>query len=294
MPSAMTRRSFVAAAGAAALARADEPIIDTHQHVHFHGRGDEALVAHQRTMGAASTVLLPGGSKAPLDAQVTGNETALAIVRRYPREFFYFANEDPTLPGASKVIEKHLKTGAIGIGEQKFHVECDSKWMVEVAEVAREFRVPVIMHFEHERYNMGIERFHKMLERFPKVNFIGHAQTWWGNIGKNHVQTVMYPKGNVTPGGISDRLLTDYPNMYADLSAGSGLNALLRDEEHTREFLARHQDKLLYGTDCADIEGKGEKCSGSQCQAAVRRLAGSKRIERKILFENAMKLLRLG
>ena len=162
MPSAMTRRSFVAAAGAAALARADELIIDTHQHVHFHGRGDEALVAHQRTMGAASTVLLPGGSKAPLDAQVTGNETALAIVRRYPREFFYFANEDPTLPGASKVIEKHLKTGAIGIGEQKFHVECDSKWMVEVAEVAREFRVPVIMHFEHERYNMGIERFHKM------------------------------------------------------------------------------------------------------------------------------------
>jgi len=53
----------------------------------------------------------------------------------------------------------------------------------------------------------------------------------------------------VTTGGLTDRLLADYPNMYGDLSAGSGLNALTRDEVHAREFLARHQDKLLYGSD---------------------------------------------
>ena len=61
---------------------------------------------------------------------------------------------------------------------------------------------PVLMHFQHETYNLGYERFHKMLEKYPKVNFIGHAQTFWGNIDKNHVQSVMYPKGPVTPGGI--------------------------------------------------------------------------------------------
>jgi hypothetical protein len=55
-----------------------------------------------------------------------------------------------------------------------------------------------------------------MLERFPKVNFIGHAQTWWGNIDRNHQQAVMYPKGPVTPGGITDRLLADYPNAFGD------------------------------------------------------------------------------
>jgi predicted TIM-barrel fold metal-dependent hydrolase len=125
------------------------------------------------------------------------------------------------------------------------------------------------------------------------VNFIGHAQTWWGNIDKNHNQAVMYPKGPVTPGGITDRLLADYPNMYGDLSAGSGLNALLRDEDHAREFLKRHQNKLLYGSDCSDKEGAGEKCSGSQQLAAVRRLAPDQQAVRKMLYGNAARVLKM-
>src|SRR5205814_7615372 len=152
--------------------------------------------------------------------------------------------------------------------------------------------VPVLMHFQHEAYNLGFERFHKMLEKFPTVNFIGHAQTWWGNIDKNHQQAVMYPKGPVTPGGMTDRLLADYPNAYGDLSAGSGLNALLRDENNARDFLKRHQDKLLYGSDCNDREGSGPKCQGSQTIAAIRGLSPDKSIERKLLYNNAKKLLR--
>ena len=72
-----------------------------------------------------------------------------------------------------------------------------------VASIAEHHAVPVLMHFQHETYNLGFERFHKLLEKFPKVNFIGHAQTFWGNIDKNHLQPVMYPKGPVTPGGIT-------------------------------------------------------------------------------------------
>ena len=52
-----------------------------------------------------------------------------------------------------------------------------------------------------------------MLEKFPTVRFIGHAQTWWGNIDRSHDQAVMYPKTKVSPGGITDRLLSDYPNL---------------------------------------------------------------------------------
>ena len=58
---------------------------------------------------------------------------------------------------------------------------------------------------------------------------------------------VVYRKGPATPGGFSDRDLSDYPNFYGDLSAGSGLNALRRDEDHAREFLKHHQDRLIYG-----------------------------------------------
>jgi predicted TIM-barrel fold metal-dependent hydrolase len=143
-------------------------------------------------------------------------------------------------------------------------------------------------------YNYGFERFYKMLEQYPTVNFLGHAQTWWGNIDRNHRdQTVMYPKGPVIAGGLTDRYLSDYPNMYGDLSAGSGLNALTRDEDFTRDFLVRHQNKLLFGSDCTDVEGSGPQCQGAQTIAAIRRLSANKRIERKLLYENARKLLRL-
>jgi predicted TIM-barrel fold metal-dependent hydrolase len=280
------------ATGLPALA-AQQTIVDLHQHTNYHGRTDEQLIAHQRTMGVSRTVLLPAGSKYGLAAGCGGNDTVVRLARAYPKEFFYFANELPDLPETRAVIEKYLKLGAIGIGEQKFPVDCDSKPMRLIAEIAKAHNVPVLMHFQHETYNMGFERFHKMLERYPTVNFIGHAQTWWGNIDKNHQQSVMYPKGSVTPGGITDRLLADYPNVYGDLSAGSALNALRRDEDHAREFLKRHQGKLLFGSDCEDTEGKGTKCIGVQQLETIRRLAPDATAIRKILYGNAARVLKI-
>lgn len=288
----LSRRAFLALAGAA-LAHGAEPVIDIHQHTNYSGRTDEQLIAHQRTMGITKSVLLPAGSTGGLAAGAGGNDTVVEISRRFPGEYKFFANELPDIPETRKVLEKYLKAGAIGIGEQKFQVECDSKGMQLVASIARHYAVPVLLHFQHETYSLGIERFHRMLEKFPKVNFIGHAQTWWGNIDKNHQQAVMYPKGPVTPGGITDRLLADYPNAYGDLSAGSGLNALLRDENHAREFLKRHQDKLIYGSDCSDRDGAGQACSGSQQLAAIRRLAPDEQAVRKMLWLNAARVMRV-
>ena len=148
------------------------------------------------------------------------------------------------------------------------------------------------MHFEHENYNTGIQRFHKILKKFPKVNFIGHAQTWWGNIDKNHEQKIMYPKGKVTPSGISDRLLQDYPNMYGDLSANSGLNALIRDENHAIEFIKRNQDKLIYGSDCNDLIGRGPSCIGARTIKIIRSLISNRSIQDKILSKNARRIIR--
>ncbi|HEX9005490.1 MAG TPA: amidohydrolase, partial [Blastocatellia bacterium] len=85
----------------------------------------------------------------------------------------------------------------------------------------------------------------------------------------------------------------DYPNLYGDLSAGSGLNALLRDEEFTQAFFTRHQDKLMYGSDCQDADTKVKECSGIKCLEAVRRLSPNRKVERKILFENARRVLKI-
>lgn len=283
-----------------------EPIIDIHQHTNYRGRTNAELLAHQRTMGVTRTILLPAGSvvsRPSTDsgranglggAGVGGNETAIELARQYPNEFSFGANEVTDLPEARAVIEKHLKAGAIVIGEQKFRVECDSPESQVLYALAAEYGVPILLHFQHEAYNLGFERFHKMLQKYSKTVFIGHAQTWWANIDRNHPdQKILYPKGKVTVGGLTDRYLSDYPNAYADMSAGSGLQALTRDEDHAREFLRRHQDKILYGSDCLDPVGRGVECQGSQTIAAIRRLAPSKAIERKILYENARKLFRI-
>ena len=244
-------------------------------------------------MGVTQTILLPAGAMYGLEANATGNQAVYDFALNHPGEYVFAANEVAGLPGARAEIERWLKKGAIGIGEQKFRVDCDSPAIDEIAMIAKDFRVPMLLHFQHNRYNTHIERFHTILEKFPTVKFIGHAQTWWNNIDKNADQKVMYPIGKITPGGLTDRLLTDYPNMYGDLSAGSGLNALNRDKDFTRDFLQRHQDKLLYGSDCNDGIGRGPGCQGALTIAAVRELSPSKTIERKMLYENAKRLYRL-
>ncbi len=293
----ISRRSFLAGtAGALTIetfAQPAEPIIDIHQHTHYWGRNDEDLIRHQRALGATKTVLLPAGSKFGLEADCYGNDSVAALAKQYPNEFVFFANEVADLPEARTVIEKYLKAGAIGIGEQKFFVDCDSKHIELIAALAKDFNVPVLMHFQHGKYNTGYERFHKVLEKFPKVNFIGHAQTFWGNIDRNHDQTILYPKGKLTAGGLTDRWLADYANFYGDLSAGSGLNALLRDEELTKDFFRRHQNKLMYGSDCQDETTKDTRCSGIKCMQTVKRLSGTKKIERKLLYENARRVLKI-
>ncbi len=310
-PDALSRRELLAIAASPLLAPyldafdSGDPIIDIHQHTNYHGRTDEQLIAHQKAMGVLRTILLPAGRSVDrpstdngrsngLAAKTGGNEPCLSLSRKHPKQFLFFANEVSDLPEAREEIRKYLRLGARGIGEQKFNLQCDSPDMIRIYELAEERRVPVLLHFQFDNYNKGFERFGKVLERFPKVTFIGHAQTWWANIDRDYTESQgLYPKGKVTSGGLTDQYLTRFRNVYADMSAGSGLNALTRDADHAREFLSRHQDRILYGSDCDDITGTIPECQGAQTIAALRTLCASKSIERKILFENARKLFRL-
>jgi predicted TIM-barrel fold metal-dependent hydrolase len=282
-----------------------EPLIDIHQHLGYSGRPDDVLLKHQRAMGVTQTILLPAGRNADtasthggvangLQARCLGNQACCHFTHAHREEYFYGANEVPDLEDAVVELERYLELGAALIAEQKFGVDCDSARMQRIYEVAAEYRVPVLMHWQFGMYNYGFDRFYRMLEKHPRTVFIGHAQTWWANIDKKLSDpSALYPKGSVTPGGLTDRYLTNYPNLYGDLSAGSGLNALTRDEDFARDFLQRHQDRLLYGSDCSDWTGAGAACQGARTIAAVRRLAASKVIERKLLWGNAKHLFKL-
>ena len=319
MPPRPTRRQWIATTSAALLGgsaakhvfaqEGGKPveIIDIHQHTNYAGRTDADLITHQAAMGVTKTILLPAGSDAlrpsthngksfGLAARVLGNAAAQRLVQEHPDKFVYCANEVTDLDTAAAEIEKYLKLGAIGIGEQKFSVECDSKESFKLYDLAKAYGVPILLHFQHNTYNLGYERFYQVLEKYPTVNFIAHAQTTWGNVDAKHDQAVLYPKGKVTPGGLTDQWLTKYPNFFADLSAGSGLNAFTRDEEQGAAFFARHQDKLLYGSDCNDAVGKSEesKCCGSQMLALIQKLVPDAAVRGKILAGNTKRVFKMG
>ena len=97
------------------------------------------------------------------------------------------------------------------------------------------------------------------------------------------------------------------PNLFADTSANSANNALSRDAEFTKGFLARHQDKLHFGSDrnCEDGKGGGAAQNSDRvaprmrgkCVApeTLKRLTASSTpaIVRKIAWTNAQRLLGL-
>ena len=334
----LTRREFLATGlgmAAAPLLTASapsEPILDLHQHTLYAGRSDQQLIAHQRYHSVTVTNLLAGDGW--LLSELGGNADCAALQAKSPDQFVRFACADPVEgrmldtggpalegpvddlspraksvtglswpPPAVKLRAAGLGTGrrhgAIGIGEMKFHVPVDSPEMDRVYKLAEELRVPVLLHFEYRHYNLGLENLEKVLKRYRKVNFIGHAQTWWGHISADPNLNDMYPKGRVKPGGLLDKLLADYSNIYGDLSADSGLNALTRDPEFTLGFLERHSRKLIWGSDCDCRDGKGGGvkrgyCIAGRCLAALRELVSNRQDLRLMLYENGAELLGLG
>lgn len=58
-----------------------------------------------------------------------------------------------------------------------------------------------------------------------------------------------YPTGKIKEGGRLPALLGKHHNLYADLSAPSGYNAISRDLDYGYRFLEEFNEKLLFGTD---------------------------------------------
>jgi predicted TIM-barrel fold metal-dependent hydrolase len=138
-----------------------------------------------------------------------------------------------------------------------------------------------------------------LLKAYPKTTFIGHANSWWAHISAEVNDKVGYPTGPVKPGGLTGSLLADYPNIYGDLSANSGRNALARDPDFAAAFLDRHKAKLLFGSDCPCKDGKGlgqvgtmqGKCIARETLGMMAKMA-SPEVFRQIAWTNATQLLK--
>jgi predicted TIM-barrel fold metal-dependent hydrolase len=118
--------------------------------------------------------------------------------------------------------------------------------------------LPVLFHAAHRiggTYglvdDLGLPRLEKLINEVPDTIFVAHGPAWWAEISAdaNDETRGGYPKGPVTSPGKVAQLLDKYPNIYGELSAGSGFNAITRDSEYGIKFLNDFQDKLLFGTD---------------------------------------------
>jgi uncharacterized protein len=279
------------------------PIFD----LHFHMRGQIAAnLAHLDGAGIAAANLLTRGAAA---------DQVRALQAAAPGRFTWFCSADPSTPDGIDALSRGVKSGARGLGEMKYHLATDSPEFERAYAVAAELGVPILIHFqevdhfENEgTWSSGFARsFERVLKAHPRTTFIGHADAFWANVSADYHNESAYPSGPIARAGITDKLLADYPNLYGDLSANSGNNALSRDPAFTNDFLRRHRNKLLFGSDCACADGHGGGVSQANNPAAAR-LAGkcvaretltvlkrstSPDIFRKITWDNAHALLKI-
>ena len=247
----------------------------------------------------------------------TFNEALLAKLARYKGRLFPFCVIHPDAFGQRRDIVHLLKEfkqmGVIGFGELKprnekgepLHMPLDDPRMLRLYEACAEVNFPVLIHIDdqHAVDEPGLPRLRKVLRALPSVNFLAHANGWWASISGDADDLGGYPEGSITPGGAAVRLLEEFSNLYGDLSANSGLNAVTRDPEFGRKFLIDFQDKLLFGTDTngSGFDERYDFYTSWEMQADHNRWARSFEIDplpvevqEKILLKNARKLLKLG
>jgi predicted TIM-barrel fold metal-dependent hydrolase len=156
-----------------------------------------------------------------------------------------------------------------------FHIAADENWLYGLID------------------EKGLPELELCLQRFPKLNFLGHSQTFWCEIGKYRTwdERTGYPKGPVEEGRIP-QLMRKYPNLYGDLSAGSGNNALARDLDYAGKFLTEFQDRIMYGVDiCAP---KGYVSPLDQTMKTLLRTGRiSTTVYKKVARENQIRILGL-
>lgn len=269
-------------------------IIDFHTHIvaggdpagpepwSHDGEGHSAshVIAHHRAHGGGKSVILP---VEPGDCSALGSnasirtELAIEAVEQYGDEMLPFCHVNPLAPDALSQIERYHATGKFyGFGEHKVRLACDHPDSLDIYRLCGELNWPVLIHFEYRNYSYNFEAFERVLQTHPDTIFVAHAQAWWANISaevpRDYTASdyTAYPQGSVVRGGLTDRWLQQYPNIYGDLSAGSGLGALTRDPAFGKDFVQRHHLKLLWGTDCPCRDGQGDLGSGRswECFAA--------------------------
>lgn len=308
----LSRRGFLLATGAACYSAAFKSNIakgdskekkqykklDCHLHINHKGRSIEDTVKHMDATGTEKALILP------LETGEGGvtlrTETVLHAFHKYKDRLIPFCQTDIRKPDVIERIRAYHLLGCRGIGEQKEHLPLNDRRVEAVIALCDELNWPITIHFQDDKngFNQGIEdHLETYLKKYKRVRIIGHAQSFWAHISADvpSPEKTLYPTGPVKPGGLLDRLMGEYPNLYADMSAGSGFNAISRDEDFGAGFIERNRKQLLFGSDCPCSDGRGGKfkgmCYSTRLQQFLLRTVDDEKTLEDIFYNNADRAL---
>ncbi|GIP31541.1 amidohydrolase family protein [Paenibacillus sp. J2TS4] len=284
-------------------------IIDIHNHPDWYGYNLERFLDNMKQYNIDKTWLLswecPESEYNPDYIKVIPDpdkpngpipfERCVAYKEQAPDKFVLGYAPDPRLPNAIDKLNHAIQLYDVKLyGELKLRMMYDNPDAIRLYRFCGEKGLPILVHIDYELdtgstyprpnwwYGGGIGAFERAVEACPETIFIGHAPGFWAHIsGDDQYNKTAYPTGPVLPGGRVSEMLRKYPNLYCDISAGSGCNALARDREFAKQFLIEFQDRIMYGRDYFD----------NVHQPLLNSLDLPKPVLDKIYYQNALKLI---
>lgn len=201
-------------------------------------------------------------------AFLSTTEMVMEITENHPDRFFFACGMDPrmltnsTRADFSKLISWYKDKGARAVGEIEANLPFDDPLFDNLFYHCQEQGMSVTIHISPAvGYDYGIvdtpglPGLERCLKKFPNLIIVGHSQAFWAHMSTNVDSDLMkgYPTGKLEQKGRVWDLMEQYENLWCDLSAGSGFNALTRDPECGFEFLDRFQDRILFGLDMREF-----------------------------------------
>ena len=221
----------------------------------------------------------------------------LRSCRRFPDRLIPFCNIDPRIENSSpktdfySLIKDYVEQGARGFGESLSGLPVDDPRLVAIYQAAGRLGLPVTLHIDNLRGTdaLGLPGLRRVLAECPDTVFFAHAPHWWAEISADVREGDRggYPKRPVVPGGAVEQIFEQFPNIYGDLSAFSGYNALTRDAEFGRGFLELWSHRLCFAT---DYLRPGQHCPIIEF---IRTVDISRKARQRIMDGNARRVLRL-
>ena len=222
----------------------------------------EEVLRRYDELGIEKGVLLP--LIGPETYLPQSNQEILEICRRWPDRFVPFCNIDPR--GIDNAVNTDFSVwidwfkarGCRGVGEFMPNMYFRDPRVLNLLGQFEKAKLPVIFDdtvYVGRRYGLvdepGLPQLEMILRTMPKLILLGHGPAFWSEMGV--LETVAdrggYPRYPIKAEGAVPKLFRRYPNLWGDLSAGSGYNALTRDRAYGIKFLNEFQDRLCFGTD---------------------------------------------